>query len=286
MLQAVDVKKSYDTVDVLRGVTVEIGEAEIVSIVGASGAGKSTLLHIMGTLDVPDSGSVLFDGKNVSKMKSAELARFRNKNLGFIFQFHNLLPEFTALENVMLPGLLAGKSTLLHILGTLDVPDSGSVLFDGNNVSKMKSAELARFRNKNLGFIFQFHNLLPEFTALENVMLPGLLAGKNEKQVKDRGIDLLTMLNLAHRLHHKPSEMSGGEQQRTSVSRALINSPRIVFADEPSGNLDPKNARELHDIFFRLRDDMNQTFVIVTHNDELAAMTDRRIVMRDGILAV
>ena len=217
MLQAVDVKKSYDTVDVLRGVTVEIGDGEIVSIVGASGAGKSTLLHILGTLDLPDSGKVLFDGKEVSKMKSAELARFRNKNLGFIFQFHNLLPEFT---------------------------------------------------------------------ALENVMLPGLLAGKNEKQVKDRGIDLLTMLNLAHRLHHKPSEMSGGEQQRTSVSRALINSPRIVFADEPSGNLDSKNARELHEIFFRLRDEMRQTFVIVTHNDELAAMADRKIVMRDGILAV
>ena len=217
MLQAVDVKKSYDTVDVLRGVTVEIGDGEVVSIVGASGAGKSTLLHILGTLDLPDSGDVLFDGKSVRKMKSAELARFRNKNLGFIFQFHNLLPEFT---------------------------------------------------------------------ALENVMLPGLLAGKNEKQVKERGIDLLTMLNLSHRPHHKPSEMSGGEQQRTSVSRALINSPRIVFADEPSGNLDSKNARELHEIFFRLRDEMQQTFVIVTHNDELAAMADRKIVMRDGILAV
>ena len=153
MLQAVDVKKSYDTVDVLRGVTVEIGDAEVVSIVGASGAGKSTLLHILGTLDLPDSGDVLFDG------------------------------------------------------------------------------------------------------------------------------------NLAHRLHHKPSEMSGGEQQRTSVSRALINSPKIVFADEPSGNLDPKNASELHEIFFRLRDEMQQTFVIVTHNDELAAMTDRRIVMKDGVLA-
>ena len=217
MLQAIDIKKSYDTVDVLRGVTVEIGDAEVVSIVGASGAGKSTLLHILGTLDSPDSGKVLFDGKDISKMKSAELARFRNKNLGFIFQFHNLLPEFT---------------------------------------------------------------------SLENVMLPGLLAGKNEKQVKERGIDLLTMLNLGHRLHHKPSEMSGGEQQRTSVSRALINSPRIVFADEPSGNLDSKNARELHEIFFRLRDEMRQTFVIVTHNDELAAMADRKIVMRDGILAV
>ncbi len=217
MLQTIDVKKSYDTVDVLRGVTVEIGDGEVVSIVGASGAGKSTLLHILGTLDLPDSGKVLFDGKEVSKMKSAELARFRNRNLGFIFQFHNLLPEFT---------------------------------------------------------------------ALENVMLPGLLAGNNEKKVKDRAIDLLTMLNLAHRLNHKPSEMSGGEQQRTSVSRALINSPKIVFADEPSGNLDSKNARELHEIFFRLRDEMRQTFVIVTHNDELAAMADRKIVMRDGILAV
>ena len=216
MLQAVNVKKSYDTVDVLRGVTVEIGDAEVVSIVGASGAGKSTLLHILGTLDLPDSGDVLFDGKSVRKMKAAELARFRNRNLGFIFQFHNLLPEFT---------------------------------------------------------------------ALENVMLPGLLAGKNEKQVKDRAIDLLSLLGLSHRLHHKPSEMSGGEQQRTSVSRSLINSPRIIFADEPSGNLDSKNARELHDVFFRLRDEMKQTFVIVTHNDELAALADRRIVMHDGVLA-
>ena len=216
MLQTIDVKKSYDTVEVLRGVTVQIGEAEVVSIVGASGAGKSTLLHILGTLDLPDSGQVLFDGKDVAKMKSAELARFRNRNLGFIFQFHNLLPEFT---------------------------------------------------------------------ALENVMLPGLLAGNNEKKVKDRAIDLLTMLGLSHRLHHKPSEMSGGEQQRTSVSRALINSPKIIFADEPSGNLDSKNARELHEIFFRLRADMQQTFVIVTHNDELAAMADRRIVMHNGVLA-
>ena len=179
----------------------------------------------------------------------------------------------------------AGKSTLLHILGTLDLPDSGDVLFDGKSVRKMKAAELARFRNRNLGFIFQFHNLLPEFTALENVMLPGLLAGKNEKQVKDRAIDLLSLLGLSHRLHHKPSEMSGGEQQRTSVSRSLINSPRIIFADEPSGNLDSKNARELHDVFFRLRDEMKQTFVIVTHNDELAALADRRIVMHDGVLA-
>ncbi len=216
VLQTIDVKKSYDTVEVLRGVTVQIGEAEVVSIVGASGAGKSTLLHILGTLDLPDSGQVLFDGKDVAKMKSAELARFRNRNLGFIFQFHNLLPEFT---------------------------------------------------------------------ALENVMLPGLLAGNNEKKVKDRAIDLLTMLGLSHRLHHKPSEMSGGEQQRTSVSRALINSPKIIFADEPSGNLDSKNARELHEIFFRLRADMQQTFVIVTHNDELAAMADRRIVMHNGVLA-
>nr|WP_230679933.1 ABC transporter ATP-binding protein [Pontibacter sp. 172403-2] len=178
----------------------------------------------------------------------------------------------------------AGKSTLLHILGTLDTADSGEVMFDNRNIARMNGSEMARFRNRHIGFIFQFHNLLPEFTALENACLPGFLAGRPEQEVKERAAQLLEMLNLSHRLHHKPSEMSGGEQQRTAVARALINGPRIIFADEPSGNLDSKNAQELHDIFFRLREEFNQTFVIVTHNEQLAAMADRTLVMKDGMI--
>ncbi len=178
----------------------------------------------------------------------------------------------------------AGKSTLLHILGTLDTADSGEVLFDEKNIVKLNATELARFRNRHIGFIFQFHNLLPEFTALENACLPGFLAGRPEKEVRERAKELLAMLNLSHRLDHKPSELSGGEQQRTAVARALINSPRIIFADEPSGNLDSHNAQELHEIFFRLREEFNQTFVIVTHNEQLASMADRTLVMKDGLI--
>lgn len=180
----------------------------------------------------------------------------------------------------------AGKSTLLHILGTLDSADHGEVLYDGKPVLKLKGADLARFRNQHIGFIFQFHNLLPEFSAFENVCLPGYLAGRPEKEVQERALMLLTMLNLESRLDHKPSEMSGGEQQRTAVARALINSPEIIFADEPSGNLDSKNAEELHEIFFKLREELNQTFVIVTHSKKLADMADRQVVMKDGFLVL
>lgn len=215
MLQAINIHKAYGALAVLKGIDLTIQKGEIVSIVGASGAGKSTLLHILGTLDTADKGQVLFNEQQVS---------------GF------------------------------------------------------KSADLARFRNQFIGFIFQFHNLLPEFTALENVCLPGFLANSPEDKVKSRAADLLKMLNLGHRLDHKPSEMSGGEQQRTAVARALINSPAIIFADEPSGNLDSANAKELHEIFFRLRDELEQTFVIVTHNDDLANMADRKVVMKDGYL--
>jgi lipoprotein-releasing system ATP-binding protein len=215
VLQGIDIHKKYGSLQVLKGIDLFISSGEVVSIVGASGA---------------------------------------------------------------------GKSTLLHILGTLDSADSGQVLFDGNNITKMNATELARFRNRHIGFIFQFHNLLPEFTALENASLPGFLAGRPEKEVKEQAKELLHMLNLSHRLNHKPSELSGGEQQRTAVARALINSPRIIFADEPSGNLDSRNAKELHDIFFRLRDEFNQTFVIVTHNEQLAAMADRTLVMKDGLI--
>lgn len=215
MLQATNIHKAYGSLQVLKGIDITIEKGEVVSIVGASGAGKSTLLHILGTLDEADKGEVLFNGQPVSSFKSNDLARFRNRNIGFIFQFHNLLPEFTALENVCLPGFLA------------NAPD---------------------------------------------------------EQVKKRARELLEMLHLGHRLHHKPSEMSGGEQQRTAVARALINAPAIIFADEPSGNLDSANAQELHEIFFRLRADLNQTFVIVTHNEQLADMADRKVVMKDGYL--
>ncbi|MFD2245614.1 ABC transporter ATP-binding protein [Pontibacter ruber] len=215
MLQGIDIHKKYGSLQVLKGIDLFISSGEVVSIVGASGAGKSTLLHILGTLDTADSGQVLFDGKNIAKMNATDLARFRNRHIGFIFQFHNLLPEFTALENASLPGFLAGRP---------------------------------------------------------------------EKEVMEQAKELLHMLNLSHRLNHKPSELSGGEQQRTAVARALINSPRIIFADEPSGNLDSKNAQELHEIFFKLRDEFNQTFVIVTHNEQLAAMADRTLVMKDGLI--
>jgi lipoprotein-releasing system ATP-binding protein len=213
LLQAINIRKSYNSLEVLKGIDLTIERSEIVSIVGSSGAGKSTLLQILGTLDNPDSGEVTFDGESVSSL--------------------------------------------------------------GRNA-------LARFRNRHIGFVFQFHNLLPEFTALENVCLPAFLADRSEKEVRVRARELLGLLNLDHRVDHKPSEMSGGEQQRVSVARALINSPEIIFADEPSGNLDSRNAQELHELFFWLRKEFGQTFVIVTHNDALAQMADRTIIMRDG----
>ncbi len=215
MLRATNIHKSYGTLPVLKGIDLQIAKGEIVSIVGSSGA---------------------------------------------------------------------GKSTLLHILGTLDNADQGEVLFNGEAVTKYRSADLARFRNQHIGFIFQFHNLLPEFTAVENVCLPGFLAGRPENEVVARAQELLKMLNLGHRFEHKPSEMSGGEQQRTAVARALINGPEIIFADEPSGNLDSENAKELHEIFFRLRQELHQTFVVVTHNEQLADMADRKLVMKDGYM--
>ncbi len=170
----------------------------------------------------------------------------------------------------------AGKSTLLHILGSLDLPDEGEVKIDGKNLFGQPAKSLAEFRNKNLGFVFQFHNLLPEFTAVENVMIPGLIGNGDSKKIKARAMELLTSLNLESRATHKPSELSGGEQQRVAVARALINSPLLIFADEPSGNLDSKNASELHQLFFQLRKDFGQTFVIVTHNQEFASMADRK----------
>lgn len=178
----------------------------------------------------------------------------------------------------------AGKSTLLHILGTLDTADKGELEISGVNISALKQKQLAKFRNENIGFVFQFHNLLPEFTALENVCIPGFLGGKNESEIRKRGKDLLELLNLSHRMDHKPTEMSGGEQQRAAVARALINSPSIVFADEPSGNLDSQNAEDLHELFFKLQKDLKQTFIIVTHNNEFADMANRKLVMKDGLI--
>lgn len=213
MLKAQGIRKAYNQLVVLKDIHLEVGKGEIVSIVGASGAGKSTLLHILGTLDAPDAGQVWLDGEEVQK-KSANA--------------------------------------------------------------------LARFRNQRIGFIFQFHNLLAEFSALENVMIPGLIGGTSRSQVEKRASDLLARLGLGHRLHHKPSELSGGEQQRTAVARALVNGPAVVFADEPSGNLDSQNARDLHQLFFDLRKEFGYTFVIVTHNTELADMADRKLEIKDG----
>ncbi|MDP1972406.1 MAG: ABC transporter ATP-binding protein [Sediminibacterium sp.] len=177
----------------------------------------------------------------------------------------------------------AGKSTLLHILGTLDSPDSGNITIDGQLLSSLTSSQLAAFRNKHIGFIFQFHHLLPEFDALENVCIPGWIANKPREEVKKRALELLGILGLANRIHHKPNELSGGEQQRVAVARALINDPLIVFADEPTGNLDSSNARELHHLFTKINQDFGTTFLIVSHNQELASLSTRVLHMRDGL---
>jgi len=176
----------------------------------------------------------------------------------------------------------SGKSTLLHILGTLDIADIGEVTMNDEIITKLKGKKLAAFRNKHIGFVFQFHHLLPEFTALENVCIPGWLAGRKKNEVKSEAAKLLGMLGLAERIDNKPNQLSGGEQQRVAVARALINNPDIVFADEPTGNLDSANATELHQLFFDLRKQFNQTFLIVTHNEELARLSDRVLNMKDG----
>jgi len=213
MIRAENIQKSYSNLKVLKGIDLEIQKGEIISIVGASGAGKSTLLHILGTLDRPDSGNIFYENTNISGYSERALSDFRNRHIGFVFQFHHLLPEFTALENVCIPAFIQ------------KVP-----------------------RSKAIG----------------------------------KATELLTYLNLHDRMEHKPSELSGGEQQRVAVARALINNPAVILADEPSGNLDSKSAVELHKLFFELREKFNQTFIIVTHNTELADMADRKLTIVDG----
>ena len=216
MLLGKGITKSYNKFDILKGIDLEINEGEVVSIVGSSGAGKTTLLQILGTLDTPDKGHLLVDGINPFNLK-------RNK--------------------------------------------------------------LADFRNQFIGFIFQFHQLLPEFTSIENIIIPSLIKGTSQKTAKKEAEKLLEILNIIDCKNQKPSELSGGEQQRVAVARSLINKPKIIFADEPTGNLDSHNSSELHKIFFNLRDEFNQTFVIVTHNESLAEMTDRKLVISDGLIS-
>jgi len=206
-----------------------------------------------------------------------------NKSYGDLLVLKNINLEIEPGKITVIVGASgAGKSTLLQLLGTLDTPDSGDIFIDGENVSSLSASQIAKWRNDSIGFVFQFHHLLPEFTALENVLIPARIGSKDIKVKEEKAKDLLKMLGLADRMHHKPNALSGGEQQRVAVARALINDPKIILADEPSGNLDSTNAKYLHDLFVRLRDEFNQTFIIVTHNESLAQLADRVVQITDG----
>lgn len=208
-----------------------------------------------------------------------------NKYYGSLHVLRDMSLTISKAEVVSIIGRSgAGKTTLLQILGTLDMPDSGKVVYDGVDVLKLRDKELARFRNRNIGFVFQFHQLLPEFTAVENVMIPALIGGDKQSEAQQRAIELLDYMGLAERAKHKPAQLSGGEKQRVAVARALINHPSVIFADEPSGSLDSQNKQELHKLFFKLRDEMGQTFVIVTHDEVLAKDADRVVHMNDGMI--
>lgn len=208
-----------------------------------------------------------------------------NKHYGNLHVLKNISLEIKEAEVVSIVGASgAGKTTLLQLLGTLDRPDEGKILIDNTDVAAMPGKKLSAFRNKHIGFVFQFHHLLPEFTAIENICLPAFIAGTSKKEANEKAGKLLELLGISARADHKPGELSGGEQQRVAVARALINSPSVILADEPSGNLDSNNAQELHKLFFDLRKEFNQTFVIVTHNNELAAMSDRKLMMQDGMI--
>lgn len=208
-----------------------------------------------------------------------------NKSFGSLHVLNNIDLSIRKGEIVSIVGPSgAGKTTLLQIMGTLDKPDSGKIIFDDNDITKYRDKKLSDFRNKNIGFVFQFHQLLPEFTALENTMIPALISKKSRASAEKEAMNILELMGLADRKLHKPAELSGGEQQRVAVARALINNPMIVFADEPSGSLDTENKEELHSLFFKLRDELEQTFVIVTHDKQLAGLTDRTISMKDGII--
>jgi lipoprotein-releasing system ATP-binding protein len=286
MIQAKNIQKFYDQLEVLKGVDIHIKKGEIVSIVGASGAGKTTLLQILGTLDKPDlkeNTTLTINNEDVVRLQNQELEIPRQKKT---FKIATILLIIYGI--VIITTLIVYRIELLFFEYSklfLLIPFLAYFVFlIKYNIKKNKKDKLlSSFRNLNLGFIFQFHQLLPEFTALENVCIPAFIANNRPKnEVEKEARKLLDYLGLSHRINHKPNSLSGGEQQRVAVARALINKPDVIFADEPSGNLDTASAENLHQLFFKLRDEFGQTFVIVTHNEELANMADRKLVMVDG----
>jgi len=288
MIHAKNIHKFYDKLEVLKGVDLHIKKGEIVSIVGASGAGKTTLLQILGTLDKPDhnpDSSLTINGKNILELQNIQKNSSKQEKIFKIVTWTgSLYIILLAIYLVFFRTKIFDETLRLVASISLFLPIL-TMLFYYNGYFKKKSKQdkvLSDFRNLNLGFIFQFHQLLPEFTALENVCIPAHIAGKKPSETEKEAVKLLTYLGLSHRINHKPSELSGGEQQRVAVARALINKPDVIFADEPSGNLDTHSAENLHQLFFQLRDEFGQTFVIVTHNEELANMADRKLVMVDG----